>query len=342
MKKVLCMVVSVLLCAVFLYCCKGEEKETPKDSIPPVTENTTEAVEDNEKTICGDIEELCEYGGILSVKKCAYGELSAIDISSLNEEAREVYEGISETLTYQVMYEVDGCKVSAYISAPADYLDTYYPIVIYNRGGNGNIGANTAMTVATCSYYTKSLVVASNYREASPGTGKDQFGGEDVFDVAYLIEMTKSIGFADRDRVYMIGESRGGMQTCLALLQDTEGLVKGVCCVSGAYDLIDTYNNRSDMRKMLEERIGGSPENCKEEYLKRSAVTFADKIDIPILLIHSINDQRVSYSQVEEFAEELEKHGKEYELVTRNDSVHCISSPNEFCYIMEWFSEISN
>lgn len=182
-------------------------------------------------------------------------------------------------------------------------------------------------------------MIASNYRGTDPGTGKDEFGGADVNDVVFWMDLADELGFIDRERIYMVGESRGGMQTCLALLEDDENVIRAVACVSGVYDLVNTYEKREDMREMLTFRVGGTPEECPDEYAKRSAVMFADRLDTPLLLIHSTGDAQVPYKQASAFAAELEKYGNKYGFITREDKIHTFASPMEWQVIFDWFTE---
>lgn len=52
---------------------------------------------------------------------------------------------------------------------------------------------------------------------------------------------------------------------------------------SAVSDLFQEYNDREDMQKILYNYIGGTPED----------------ITVPVMIIHSKNDEQVSYSQAE-------------------------------------------
>lgn len=331
MKKlisVVCVVISLWLLA----SC-SQDGTTSTDELPDTSQNTSEYTEI--KTVYPTPESLRDAEDIVSLEKAEYTAFASMDMSAFPEEVQDLYRGIMDnTVTYQVLYKVDGCTVSAYISVPTHIENP--PLVIYNRGGNGNFGANAAEGIAMYSYYTECVFIASNYRETDPGTGKDEFGGDDVHDVVFWIDLADELGFVDREQIYMIGESRGGMQTCLALLEDDENIIRAAACVSGVYDLVHTCEFRDDMREMLTRRIGGTPEELPEEYARRSAVTFAEKLDTPILLIHSTGDEKVDYAEAVSFAAELEKYGKKYEFITRNDAIHCLSNGAEFVDVIDW------
>jgi len=67
------------------------------------------------------------------------------------------------------------------------------------------------------------------------------------------------------------------------------------------------------MKRMLNNLIGGTPYNKPEEYKKRSAVNWADEIDVPLLILHAENDDQVDITQAERMINELDEANKEYD-----------------------------
>lgn len=337
MKRIFLLSCLLLLAAGYLAGCG---QDTPPVTTADVTTTASPATTTATAPTYASVPALVSDLNIISVKKDSYSELDGVDLSRLPPEAAALYRKLLEdTVTYEVLYRVGSCRVVAYISLPADYETRTYPLCIYNRGGNGIFGANTPGSVAMYTAATDCIVIASNYRGTSPGTGNDEFGGADVDDVVFWIDMVESLGFADRERVFMLGESRGGMQTCLALRRDAAGVIKAAAVVSGAYDIANTFRVREDMREMLERRIGGTPDTRPEEYAKRSAVTFADEIDVPLLIVHSTEDPRSPYEEALAFTEALEEAGKDYTFRIRENAAHGITSPDELVSILAWLTE---
>ena len=89
----------------------------------------------------------------------------------------------------------------------------------------------------------------------------------------------------------------------------------------------------------LTRRIGGTPDTKPEAYAARSAVTFADQIDTPLLIVHSTGDARAPYEQAKDFAGALESAGKVFEFWTREDNAHTMTSPEEMRSILEWLEK---
>ena len=70
-------------------------------------------------------------------------------------------------------------------------------------------------------------------------------------------------------------------------------------------------------------------------YEKRSATYWADEIKCPVLIIHSKQDEKVSFEQAEKMVTALAEAGKEYKFVSYEDDVHGLH-PEDFPIIMEW------
>ena len=81
-------------------------------------------------------------------------------------------------------------------------------------------------------------------------------------------------------------------------------------------------------------RIGGSPEEMPEEYEKRSAVYWADEINIPVLIIHSKGDEKVSFEQAQKMYELLKDH-TDCTFITHDDDLHGIHE-DDIPKVIEW------
>ena len=164
------------------------------------------------------------------------------------------------------------------------------------------------------------IVIASQYRGGGGSEGEDRFGGEDMLDVIRLIDFCeKDFPFADMDDFCVVGASRGGMMTYLTAKQDSR--VKRIIAVGAVSDLFGAYEARDDMKEVLRETIGYTPEEAPEEYEERSAIFWPEEIKTPVLLIHSTGDKRVSYQQTQALYEKL-KNSTDCTLITHDDEVH--------------------
>ena len=242
-------------------------------------------------------------------------------------------------VSYRIRYQVDEYEVIGYVVAPADFADANYSIVIFNRGGNQEFGIISSPSMLIHFTVGGSIVLASQLRGVAGGTSREQFGGDDINDVLKLIDISETFDFAQQGGVYMFGASRGGMMTYIATRLDDRIVAAAVW--AAVSDVFSWYQQRGDMRPILSELIGGSPndEEWIEEYEKRSAVFWADEIQAPILIMHGgTADWRVRTSHSVYMAEALERYGRPHRLVLFPDADH--SMPSEAApYLLEWFMQ---
>lgn len=250
------------------------------------------------------------------------GNESILDIQEIN--TSNTLEALCST--YKFTYSCEGVSVKAYISIPADCNeDNPYKCLLYNRGGNSRLGLLTDIDTAEISVAVDRIVIASQYRGADGSTAKDEFGGADLKDVIKLVDLCENtFDFADMTDFCSVGVSRGGMMTYMLARADER--IDRIIAISAVSDLIKSYEEREDMRQILDYSIGGSPEEYPAQYENRSAICWADEINIPVLMIHSKRDKQVSYSQAEALKEAFDKNGIPCTLITHKDNVHGLHS----------------
>lgn len=208
-----------------------------------------------------------------------------------------------DTLTLTTLtYASDGENVAGVMVAPKG--DGPFPVVIYNRGGHNGFGAIHPPTItgfladlANAGY----LVIASQYRGGPGSTGKDEFGGADLNDVLNLIPIIDTLPNADPKRMGMIGVSRGGMMTYLALTKTDR--IKAAITVGGVFDLMRNAQQRPRMADVFKECFGGDTAGM----IARSALHRSREAKPlpPMLLLHGDADDRVDYHDAIELATKL-------------------------------------
>ena len=166
-------------------------------------------------------------------------------VLSLEEVSSSVAEYDEKAYTFAFTYLSQGNIVEGYIAAPKDYLNQQnpYPILIYNRGGNADFGAVQPFVPSYFAIPLKAIVFASQYRETFNGTGKDEFGGDDVQDVIKLLDFTERCAFADSSKIVMFGGSRGSIMTYEVLRMDDR--VRAAIIAGGVPDLDSVYDYRN-------------------------------------------------------------------------------------------------
>ncbi len=239
-------------------------------------------------------------------------------------------------------YQVGDKQVHGYIIKPK-FTGKKLPVLIYNRGGNGNYSSvvfgsmmHNLFPIANQGF----VIIGSQYRGTlTENHMLDEFGGKDVNDVTALFYYIPSIEGADPKRVGMYGASRGGMQTFLALKKLKN--IKAVAAIAGNSDLLKGLTYRPEMEKVYRHRIPGYNENKIEELAKRSVLTWVDELspNVPILLLHGTNDERVSVNHSIDLADALVQQKIPHKLVLYPQDNHYLSKNNEKANkeLVNWF-----
>ncbi|MBQ6153353.1 MAG: prolyl oligopeptidase family serine peptidase [Ruminococcus sp.] len=277
-------------------------------------------------------DDVTETGGIYRFEDYENDEIFDIVKLDLSDSYDEV------CTSYKFTYLSDGYKIKGYISIPSAMAKSQEPgkCVLYNRGGNRDLGKlEDDSTAVICSMCGR-IVIASQYRGGGGSEGSDEFGGDDLHDVIKLIDLCEDhFSFVSMDDFCVAGVSRGGMMTYMAARQDNR--IKRIIAVSAVSDLVESYESREDMRDVMIETMGCTPQGNPAEYEKRSAICWADEIRIPVLIIHSKLDEQVSFSQAEAMYEKL-KDTTDCTFITHDDNVHGIHH-EDFQTILEWLDQ---
>jgi dipeptidyl aminopeptidase/acylaminoacyl peptidase len=239
-------------------------------------------------------------------------------------------------------YQVGDKEVHGYIIKPK-FTGKKLPVLIYNRGGNGNYGSvvfgsmmHNLFPIANQGF----IIIGSQYRGTITGNHLlDEFGGKDVKDVTSLFDYIPSIKGSDPKRVGMYGASRGSMQTFLALKELNK--IKAVASIAGVSDLLKRLEDRPEMEKVYKNRIPGYNENKIEELAKRSVLTWVDELspNVPILLLHGTKDKRVSVNNSIDLADALSKNNIPHKLVVYQGDNHGLLKNKEKVNkeLVHWF-----
>jgi len=237
----------------------------------------------------------------------------------------------------QFQYVVGDSKVLGFIIKPKNITEKL-PVVLYNRGGNGDFGAvsfgsmmRNLFPIAQQGF----VIIGSQYR------ADDEFGGKDVDDVMALFKLVPSINGADAERIGMLGASRGGMQSYLTLKLTDQ--VKAVAVIAGVADLNTQIDERPRMERVYKKRIPNYTKNKQLELEKRSVLRWLEQLpqDVPILLLHGMSDERVSVEHSITLAAALDKADMPHKLLLYPGDDHGLSQNKVQATqeIVTWFKQ---
>jgi len=206
---------------------------------------------------------------------------------------------------FAITYKSDSLLVNGIIAEPKE-VDKF-PVIIFNRGGNKEIGKEAKLKTLYSVIYSASklaekgyVVIASCYRE------DDEFGGDDINDVLNLTKTAEELRKADSERIGMFGWSRGGMMTYLALKKTN--IIKTAVIGNGATDLLQLIIERPEMEtEVCTKLIPHYEKNKKLELEKRSVLYWVDALDknASLLILCGTEDKRVNPYQAEQLVIKL-------------------------------------
>lgn len=231
-----------------------------------------------------------------------------------------------------VEYLEPGRKEKADLYLPAEIpKGKRVPAVVIIHGGGwsgGDKHANREQNIGTNLALNGYVAMSINYVLATP-KGTNVTWPQNLYDcktaVRWLRKNAERLQI-DPERIGAIGGSAGGhLVSMLALTDAKDGLdPKGpygeyscrIQCVVDLYGpaVLEDYHDISAFRKSYKE--------APELYKQASPVTYADKNDPPILILHGTGDKTVNYHQSEMFAEKLKEVGAEHELILIPDAPH--------------------
>jgi dipeptidyl-peptidase 4 len=144
------------------------------------------------------------------------------------------------------------------------------------------------------------------------------FGEMELNDLNDSINNLKGMLFVDRSRVGIMGWSFGGYLTSYAMTHSKQfkaGIAGGSVTDWRLYDSIYT------------ERYMGTPQKNPEGYQKSSVLAAAKDLHGKLLLIHGMIDDNVHMQNTIQFAYELQKADKQFQLMLYPKSRHGVVDP---------------
>ncbi len=223
----------------------------------------------------------------------------------------------------RIIYSSDGLRVPALIYRPRA-TNGSLPVIVFNRGGyiRGDIAADV-VTIFDRLASQGFIVIAPLYRGSDGSEGKDEVGGADLADLMNIVPLVRSIEQADGKNIFLYGESRGGMMVLQAL---RDGFPANAAATYGAFsDFDDLINGDSKVYLPLVRSLWSDYDARKQEIAnRRSAIRWADKIGVPLLLMHGGADRSVDPIQTLKFAQRLQELRKPYELIVFEGDNHSL------------------
>lgn len=240
-----------LLFALLLLCFAGCHQTPDTPQAPPEEEMTVSAPE-----------ELTKLAGVASV--------TAVELE-------ESY----KALAYDVMLRVEELNIHVQLVLPADYVTKSCPIALYLPD------VRTDSRDLATRFAAKGIIVAKLSSRGSNGLseGKKDMGGQDYADIKQLLNVLSEADFLSASNFVLVGASEGTIR-CLKLAAEGHPRVTA-CVLTGTMSDLTAMYQAGLAQAYFKGTLGGTPEEVPEAYTSRSAVTFADQIAVPVLMVHS-------------------------------------------------------
>jgi len=227
----------------------------------------------------------------------------------------------------QIRYPSDGLTVLAYVYRPVT-PGRRLPVIVFTRGSWTWEAFHPQLLVmahrlAEAGY----VVVAPMYRGSGGAPGRDEMGGAELDDLLNLRPVLASLPGVDPARVYLYGESRGGMMVYQGLRM---GFPARAAAVFGAFTDLDGMlaapKGMEMARKIWPQELEKDRPGLVE---RRSALRWPERISAPVLIMHGGADRSCPPEQSLKMAEALQAAGKPYELKVFFGEGHVLSGRAE-------------
>ncbi|MCU7553564.1 S9 family peptidase [Alteromonas sp. ASW11-19] len=244
-----------------------------------------------------------------------FQQYSQIDPTRLNEHSKVA------------MKMRDGVLVDGYLTLP-NTGKAPYPTIIHPHGGPGARDYD-GFDYWTAFFINKGYaVIRPNFR-GSQGYGASfaeaqmkAWGLQMQDDITDVTQWMIAQGYADPDRLCIVGASYGGYAALMATVK-TPDLYKCAISFAGVANLKDVVVRSRNFtnNEFVKNQFGDD----YSDLASRSPVTYVEKIKTPILLLHGNEDRVVDVNQSRDMAEELEDENKPVKYVELEAGDHNLS-----------------
>ena len=285
----------------------------------------------------------------------APSEIWTANIDGMNERqvtsvhdafAAEVVFARTERLQFK---SADGTPIEAWITLPYGYsaAGDRYPLLVNNHGGPHSAiqyGLNFKNQYFAANGFA---VLEVNFR-SSTGYGEKHlwgtwgaWGTKDGQDVMAGVDYVLGRYALDAKRVASIGHSYGGFMTNWLITQYPDRFA-AAASGAGIVNWMSDYAN-SDIPRTKETEFLGAPwdPKAREVMIRQSPLTYADRVKAPTLFVNGEIDERVPYSENQQFFVALKKNGVPARMLRYDNMPHSISGNWNIVHRMlnerQWF-----
>lgn len=131
-------------------------------------------------------------------------------------------------------------------------------------------------------------------------------------------------GYADRDKILLLGGSYGGYMSLLLHGRHAE-YFKAVVDIFGPSNLFSFVDSVPEFWKSFMIQWVGDPVKDKDKFIEDSPITYLDGMTKPMLVIQGANDPRVVQKESDQIVAALKEQGRDVEYIVLPDEGHGFS-----------------
>jgi dipeptidyl aminopeptidase/acylaminoacyl peptidase len=229
----------------------------------------------------------------------------------------------------------DGLRMHGYLTFPRGLECAKLPAVLDVHGGPWGRDrwgyVPEAQWLANRGYLSVQVNFrgSTGYGKAFLNAGDKQWGAAMHDDLIDAVEYVVAQGWADRDRIAIMGGSYGGY-AALAGAAFTPDVFRCAIDIVGPSNLLTLLGSIPDywepMRAMLYQRIGNL-DSERGMLWDRSPLAHADNIRIPVLVAQGAHDPRVKQAEAEQIVAALAEKGVPHDYLLFADEGHGLARP---------------
>ncbi|MEA3319395.1 MAG: S9 family peptidase [Bacillota bacterium] len=165
---------------------------------------------------------------------------------------------------------------------------------------------------------------SSNYGLAYMKMVEGDWGHGPRLDNIHGLEWIIEKGFADRDKIFLMGGSYGGYMALLLHGRHPE-YFKAVIDIFGVSNLFSFIDSVPEHWKPVMKQWVGDPVEDKDRLTIDSPITYLDTMTKPMLIIQGANDPRVVKKESDQIVDALKEKGRDVEYLVLEDEGHGFS-----------------
>jgi dipeptidyl aminopeptidase/acylaminoacyl peptidase len=267
-------------------------------------------------------------------------------LTQLNPQLNNFAVGQQQVIQWK---SLDGKIIEGVLVKPPGWLPgVKAPLLLQIHGGPYSRRANTLLDAASAQAWAARgwLVLAPNFRGSSAYgyefgvASRGDIGGKDFDDILAGVDYVVAQGWADEQRMAVMGGSYGGFMTNHIIGRTKR--FKAAVSMFGIFSLVTDYSN-SEYPSWELNYLGKTWWEAPQLYAERSPAKNVTNITTPVLLLHGEEDDNTFISNSQEMYQALQALGRTVRFVRFPREGHGFREPNhrleEFRLMAAWLEE---